>query len=193
MAKLESLLAALNKDVTPDIAEMQEKMAAALKSLVDESNRQQNTAFSNVVNQAVLNIAQSNRGMLNTLSAMEQQALSGRKALGKMIDANGKAGADSKKALTADIKTVAASIAKLPTQFPVPKDVDLSGLSKDIKTVASAVKNIPTAEFPAFPKPIDLTPQFKDIKKMLNKRVHVFEFDRDPATDLVRKMTVRVK
>lgn len=197
MAKLDLLLAGMNREEKPDtdadVAKMQKKMVTALKSLVDESSRQQNTAFSNAVQQAVLTISQSNQTMLNSLERMSREAQSGQKGLSQSIEANGKAGSEGKQAIQTQLKTLSAELAKLPKSLPIPKDVDLSGLSKDIKVVASAIENIPTAKFPEFPKPVDMTPQFKEIMKKLSKRVHVFEFERDKLTELVTKITVRTK
>ena len=194
MAKLELLLAGMNKEPEDtSVADTQKKMVSALKSLVDESSRQQNAAFSNAVQQAVLAISQSNQTMLNSLERMSREAQTGQRGLSKSIEANGKAGSEGKQAIQNQLKTLSAELAKLPTSFPIPKDVDLSGLSKDIKTVAAAVKNIPAAEFPSFPKPVDLTPQFQSIEKKLNKRVHVFEIERDSLTELITKITVRTK
>ena len=197
MAKLEMLLAGMNREEKPDmdadVEKMQKKMATALKSLVDESSRQQNAAFSNAVQQAVLAISQSNQTMLNSLERMSREAQSGQKGITQTIDAAGKVTRTENKGLQAEMKSIADSVSKLPTQFPIPKDVDLSGLSKDIKTVAMAVKNIPTAEFPDFPKPVDLNPSLDRIEKKLNKRVHVFDIERDSLTELITKITVRTK
>lgn len=192
MAKLEHLLAggSLESTLKKRFGEVNENLSKSMKLLVEESDRQRNTAFSNSVANAVLAVTQNNQILLDGLSRMSRDA---QKGITQTIDASGKVVRDESSTLKDKLELLSTQLAKLPKEFPIPKDVDLSGLSKDIKMVATSIKNIPTAEFPSIPKAVDLSPRFDSIDKKLSKRVHVFEIERDRLTELITKITVRVK
>jgi hypothetical protein len=163
----------------------------AMKDLVAESNRQQNTAFSSVVSQAVLAVTQSQQMFLNAVSRITDEVISSRDSLTKEVGKVSSGVGSVNQSLAGQINNLAKSVERLPTQFPEQKETDLSGLAKDIKAVGSAIRSIPA---PLIPK-TDLTGLEKTIaglEKKLSKRVHIFEIQRD-ANDLAKTITVRTK
>ena len=209
MAKLEHLVSGvqqirskLENDEVGDMsnafddgfAKVNKNIEKSLKSLVEQANQSQNQAFSNAVQNAILSVTQGQQVMLNGLNRMSLEAQKGQDGLNKNIDATGKAGTVGNKALQAQITKISTDLAKIPTEHPEQIKTDLSGLEKTVKAVGRAVQSIPTAKFP------DMSNNFKlmekkiaDLQKKLSQRVHVFEIERDPHNELVKRIVVRTK
>ena len=152
------------------------KLARFLES-PDEVLSDQSEAISNRLEESIVALISQTRNDLN-----------------KNIDATSKAGTIENKALQAQITNISTDVAKIPTKHPEQIKTDLSGLGKDIKEVGRAVQSIPTAKFPDMSNNFKLMEkQISDLKKKLSQRVHVFEIERDPHNELVKRIVVRTK
>lgn len=173
--------------------EVGKNLESSLRTLVSESGKSQSAAFQQAVNQAVFAINQSNQIMLNTLNRMSQETDGNYKAVSKGVGEATKSVGGAEQKLAGQINNLAKSVELLPTQFPEPEKVDLSGITKEIKALQSNVKNIPTAK-PA--KPTDISGIVKRLDKLEKKiAARVFEFipERDDLDNLIQKVTVKVK
>ena len=164
------------------------KLEKNLNTLITQANQSQNTAFSTAVQQAVLNITQSQQIMLNSNLRVLQELVKLKEELSEEVG-EVKSGVGSvNESLASQIENLAKSVEKLPTRFPEQKDVDLSEIVSGIKNLYSSIKAIPV---PEMPKQKDIAPLFKNLEKKLSKRVHTFEIER--ANDLIKKIVVTTK
>jgi len=165
------------------------KLEENLESVLKKQSEQ--AVFATAVHQTSLQVVQNIQvmlqGMLSDIKVVERK-------LGEKTDklssevGNVKSGVgSSEKATLAQLKSIADSLAKLPTQFPEQIKTDLSGLERDIKAVGMAVKNIPTTKIPPAQ---DISPFFKKLENKIDKRVHTFDIKRD-NNDQIKTITVR--
>lgn len=156
----------------------------ALRSMADEARNAQHAEFNNMVHAAMLNVTQTLQLILNTHTQQSQSVLKSNKSL------SGDIGKISNRtevgSLASQLKTLETAISALPTQFPLPKDVDLSGLSSEIKMLRESVANI---KMPKMPKTFDIKPQLKNIEDKLGNRVVEFDVIRDNF-GLIEKIVV---
>ena len=180
----------LEESIARRLDESNKMLVGVLKELVAEQTN--GALFSSSVHQTVLSITQNNQILLRALEKQTRNVVkevesSNRNTI-KEIEKVNKSVGSGNQALEGQINNLSKSVDRIPTQFPVQKETDLSGLSREIKSVGAAVSNIPTA------KPADLRgveSKISSLETKLSKRVHVFEIER--GKEGIKKVTVRTK
>lgn len=169
--------------------ESDQRMKKGLSSVLKEQSEQ--AVFAAAVHQTVLQVTQNNQAMLhnmiNDLKLLERQINQSAKEINKESS-------DISKGLQAQIKEISSSIDKIPTEHPEQVKTDLSPVLNGLRQVSNAVKALPKS-IPevVIPKPMDYSNDFKRLLDRLDKRVHVFEIERDPHNELVKSITVKTK
>ena len=161
-----------------------ENVQKELKRLVDTHQNSAHEAITSVVQKAIYPTTQTQVTLLNSLLKIANDADSASKLISGEI---GKASSRKDVAeLSKQVLALGLQIDELPKTFPLPKDIDLSGLSKGITELKTSISSI---KFPEMPKTIDVTPQLKAMEKRMGKRVVEFEVIRD-SFGLIQKIVV---
>jgi len=172
--------------------EVNEKLAKNLDTLLKQSQQSQNSAFQTAVQQAVLNITQSQQIMLNSNVGVLQELLKLKEELSEEVEEVKSGVGSSSESLSGQINAIAKGIELLPTSFPEPEKVDLSKVLTGISNLGTMVKSIPT-EIPKAEK-TDLSAiekRLTAVEEALKKRVHKFDIER--VNDQIKTITVRTK
>ena len=143
-------------------SKLSENIQKELKRLVESNNSAQGAATTQAVQNAVYQSTQTQLTLLNSLQKIANDADSASKLISGEI---GKASSRKDVAeLSKQVLALGLQIDELPKTFPLPKDIDLSGLSKGITELKTSISSI---KFPEMPKTIDVTPQLKAMEKRI--------------------------
>ena len=173
-------------------AEVNENLGRNLKVLVEQAGNAQSSAFSKAVQQAVMNITQSQQIIINSNLGVLQGLLKLKEELSEEVEEVKSGVGSSSTSLSEQISVVAKGIERLPTSFPEAKEVDLSKVLNGISNLGTMVKGIPT-EIPKAEK-TDLSAiekRLEALEEAMKKRVHTFEVER--VNDQIKTIKVRTK
>ena len=176
-------------------AEVNTNLEKNLKTLVEQTGNAQSSAFTKAVQQAVMNITQSQQIIINSNLGVLQGLLKLKEELSEEVDEVKSGVGSSSTTLSEQISEVAKGIERLPTSFPQPEKVDLSKVLTGISNLGTLVKEIPT-EIPQAEK-TDLSNIEKRLKAledtldMYKKRVHTFDIAY--VNDRPKTITVKTK
>lgn len=173
-------------------AEVNENLGKNLKTLVEQSASAQSGAFSRAVQDAVMNITQSQQIIINSNLGVLQGLLKLKEELSEEVEEVKSGVGSSSSTLAEQIGEVAKSVGRLPTAFPEPEKVDLSKVLNGISNLGTMVKSIPT-EIPKAEK-TDLSAiekRLEALEEAMKKRVHTFEVER--VNDQIKTIKVRTK
>ena len=98
--------------------EVNSNLEKNLKTLVEQASNMQNSAFSGVVEKAVLNITQSQQLMLNSNMGVLQELLKLKAELSEEVSEVRTGVGSSSESLSEKIKELEKGISQLPTSFP---------------------------------------------------------------------------
>jgi hypothetical protein len=174
-------------------SKVNKNLEGTLKELIQQAGQSQDMAFNRAVSQAVLSVTQSQQIILNALQRITSEVISTGKDVKDQGASTVKSGVSGmEKSISAQIAALATTVAKLPTQFPVQKETDLSPVINGLKQVNNAVKALPKS-IPevVFPKQLDFSKDIKSLEKKIDNRVFEFNIERD--NELIKKVTVRTK
>jgi len=162
----------------------------SLKKVLKDQGEQ--ATFASAVHQTVLSVTQNNQlmlhNMIDDLKHLERKLNEESGKLSKDISQVKTGVGSSSESLSKQINVLSKGIERLPTSFPVPKDVDLSKVLNGIMNLDNQVKNIPAPKEVSFKA---LENRLTAMETSLKKRVHVFEIER--KNDQITKVTVRTK
>ena len=161
-----------------------DRLEGAINRLMKESDKAQNVSLKSAVDGVVKAVADTHGIFQQGLAQISQEVKLSHNVLTDEIDSinkeigkvnSGVGGVNQN--LAGQMDNLAKSVKRLPTQFPAQKDVDFSGITYALKSL-----HIP-----------DVSPQLKSLEERLNKREFVFNVERDPGNDLIRKIVVKEK
>lgn len=167
------------------------------------------SSMSTSAEEAVLSVTQSQQMLLNALARLQQQVENSNKAMQQVIDIRpvlselgkirtsvGNISDSAKTGNTSsrkDVANLSAQVIALGLQIdalPVPKEIDLSGLSSDLNGLKTSIAAI---KIPEIPKTIDVTPQLKEMEARMSNRIYKFDVIRDTVSGLIDKIVVTEK
>lgn len=160
-------------------AEVNENLGRNLKVLVEQAGNAQSGAFSKAVQDAVMNITQSQQIIINSNLGVLQGLLKLKEELSEEVEEVKSGVGSSSTSLSEQISVVAKGIERLPTSFPEAKEVDLSKVLNGIANLGTIVKAIPT-EIPKVEKTdlSDIVKRLTALEDAIKKRISVFKVER---------------
>ena len=175
-------------------SEINRTIEASLKDLVRNAGDGQVAAFNSAIQQAMLQLTQTQQILLNSLNRIANNGKKYKEEICKDIDMLakdlGKQNASLEKGLSTEIKNATAEINKSIQAIPEPPKTDLSPVTKGIANISKQIKAIPKTEIP---EQKDFTDAFKSLEKKIENRTHVFTVERESFSDLIKTIKVTSK
>lgn len=178
----ESRMVDINAVMDGQYNRLSSRISKELSRLVSESQSSQDQRFAASVQRTVDALLKNQDVLLNSLSRWSLDGVNSSKAIsGEIGKVSNRVEVES---ISRQVIALGLQVDALPKEFPIPKDVDLSGLAADIAKLNVSIGNI------KFPKTVDVTPQLKAMEKRMSKRVVDFDVTYDPLSKDITNIRV---